>query len=154
MVLANKDMGLCFKERNEFEPCIAERFRYHALVEIAEIEHAQLASITFYVFDDLSGTSLAKRELIFVLIVFFDEVNEGFYAERIVLRGDGELLHCFIARAAIARFEQIDLLEDLAGIANEFDTFLSEGDAAIAAIEYLDPELLFGILDGSGECRL
>ena len=85
MVLANEDMGLCFKERNEFESCIAERFRYHALVEIAEIKHAQLASITFYVLDDLSGTSFAKRELIFVLIVFFDEVNEGFYTECIVL---------------------------------------------------------------------
>ena len=37
----------------------------------------------------------------------------------------------------------------MAGIANEFDTFLSEGDAAIAAIEYLDPELLFVVKDGN-----
>ena len=96
-MLTNEDVGLCFKERNEFESCIAERFRYHALVEIAEIKHAQLASIAFYVFNDLGGTSLAKRELIFILVILFNEVNEGFYTERIVLRGDGELLHCLIA---------------------------------------------------------
>ena len=81
-------------------------------------ETIQYTDLTFHpcnILDDLVSLCLTERKIVFVLPVFFDQIDKGIDSERIVLRGYTEFL--FSAGSSfVFIFENSGLFQHLSGV--------------------------------------
>ena len=82
-------------------------------------ETIQYTDLTFHsrnILDDLVSLCLTERKIVFVLPVFFDQIDKGIDGKRIVLRRDTKFLFSF-SLVFIMVLQKIDLLQNLSRIA-------------------------------------
>ena len=103
--------------------------------------------------DDVARAGLADGELVFVGLDGVDHLHERLDGEHVVLGGDlAQLLARF--GMLIALFEQVGLVEHLAGVGQEFRAVHGQGDALRGAGEDLDAQLVLQFLDRRAQGRL
>ena len=122
-------------------------------VEAAAVDDAELRALQAHVVDDALRRALAQRELVALAADLADELDEGVDHEGVVLARDGEdAAHRRVAD--VAALEQVGLLDDLAGVAEEARALLGERDASRRAVEDRDAHLGLELAHGLREARL
>ena len=106
------------EKRLEFEFLGAQHATDHVAVGIGQVDHAELALHMGDVLDDLVRLLLAQGEFVPGGVERADHVHEGVHGEGVVLARDGEARHG-PGVALVALFEEVGLLEHLAGVAEE-----------------------------------
>ena len=82
-------------------------------------ETIQYTDLTFHsrnILDDLVSLCLTERKIVFVLPVFFDQIDKGIDGKRIMLRRDTKFLFS-CSLVFIVVLQKIDLLQNLSHIA-------------------------------------
>ena len=141
------------EERMEFKVFLAQEFADHVLIEVGQVDDADLGLHVRHLVDDVTCTGLTDRELVFVGLDGVDHLHESLDGEHVVLGGDlAQLLARF--GVLVALFEQVGLVEHLAGVGQEFRAVHGQGDALRGAGEDLDAQLVLQFLDRRAQGRL
>ena len=135
------------EQRMEFQVLLAQQLADDVLVEVGQVDDAQIGAHVGDGVDDVARAGLADRELVFVGTDRIDHLHERFHGEHVMLRRDGAQL---LARLGVLVpfLEQGRLIEDLARVGEEFRAVHGQRDALGGAGEDLDAELLLQFLDG------
>ena len=141
------------EERVEFEVLLAQELADHVLVKIGQVDDADFGLHVGDLVDDVARAGLSDGELVFVGLDGVDHLHERLDGEHVVLGGDlAQLLARF--GMLIALFEQVGLVEHLAGVGQEFRAVHGQGDALRGAGEDLDAQLVLQFLDRRAQGRL
>ena len=119
------------EERMEFKVFLAQELANHVLVEIGQVDDADLGLHVRHLVDDVTCTGLTDRELVFVGLNGVDHLHESLDGEHVVLGGDLAQL-----------------------LAQEFRAVHGQGDALRGAGENLDAQLVLQFLDRRAQGRL
>ena len=152
-VAADEHVRFRTEQRHEVQVGRLHHVRDDAFVEVAAVQHAQLAALHPHVVDDAGRGRLAQRELVAVAVIFAHERDERVHHEGVMLGGDAE--HAADAVGALVfAFQKVGLLDDLAGAREEAHALLGGDDAGARAREDGDVHLAFKLRDRLGKAGL
>ena len=99
------------------------------------------------VLDNLVRLLLAQGEVVARGVKLAYHVDERVYRKRVVLARHAEVRHATLVGLVLA-FEQLGLLDDLAGIAQKSRALLGDRHAFVGALEDMHPHLALQLADG------
>ena len=140
-------MRLGAKQRLKDELVGGEHLLDDLAVAPRQVENPQLAADMRDVLDDLVRLLLAQGEVVARGVKLAYHVDERVYRKRIVLARHAEVRGATLVGLVLA-FEQLCLLDDLAGIAQKRRPLLGDGHALVGALEDAHTHLAFQLADG------
>ena len=137
----------------ELQMLLAQHLADHVLVEVRQVDDADLRKHVRDLVDDVLRAGLTDRELVLVGLDGVDHLDERLDGEHVVLRGHGAQLLARL-RVLVALLKQVGLVEHLTGVSEEFGAVHRQGDALRGTSEDLDAELVLQFLDRRAQRRL
>ena len=131
----------------ELQMLLPEKLAQHILIEIGEVDDADLRKHGRHLGDDVLRPRLADGELVLVRMGGADHLDERFDGEHVVLRGHAAQLLAGTG-ALVPILQKRGLIKNLPGIGHELRAIDRQRDALGGPREYLDSELVLQFLDG------
>ena len=153
VALPHVGVGQAVDQVVEFQFALLEQVGDVLAIEIAQVKHAYLALERRHVVDDFLGFRLADGKVVVVEVELLDHLDKALDRERVVLRGDGELLALHFA-LAIAFQHSLVVVVQLVRLGDELLPRDSERDTATRAVENHDTDFVLEVVDGRGQGRL
>ena len=152
MLRTDKDVRCRLKKLREVQIGVLHDAREGPLVEVVEKKQAYVAAEFLNVANDLACTGLAEREVVGVGLAGIDDVDEGLHGKGVVLGRDGKAGAPGVGRLVDETLtEQVGLLHDLTGIAEQLGAFGREREPAVGAQEDAHAKFGLEVLDRHGE---
>ena len=152
-VAADEYVRLRTEQRHEVQVGRLHHVRDDAFVEVAAVQHAQLAALHPHVVDDAGGGRLPQREFVAVAVVFAHERDERVHYEGVMLGGNAE--HAADAIGALVfAFQKVGLLDDLTGAREEAHALFGRDDAGARTREDGDVHFAFKFRHRLGKAGL
>ena len=129
----------------ELEMLLAQQLADHVLVEVGQVDDADLRKHVRHLVDDVLRAGLADGELVFVGLGGVDHLHERLHGEHVMLRGHGAQLFAGF-RVLVPFLQQRRLIEDLTRVGEEFRAVHGQRDALGGTGEDLDTELVLKLL--------
>ena len=95
----------------ELEMLLAQQLADHVLVEVGQVDDADLRKHVRHLVDDVLRAGLADGELVFVGLGGLDHLHERLHGEHVMLRGHGAQLFAGF-RVLVPFLQQRRLIED------------------------------------------
>ena len=145
MMLPYVHIRLTVDQMMEGQIGASQQLFHHFLIEITQIEHADLTFHGTHIADHFRRPRLPDGKLVLGGVIFLHHVHKGLYRKRIVLGGDAEFL--FVSPAlSVPLKESFILAVYFFCVEQKFHTVIGQGDAPAASVEQSDPQLLFQLL--------
>ena len=87
------------EQRMELEMLLAQQLANHVLVEVGQVDDADLRKHVRHLVDDVLRAGLADGELVFVGLGGVDHLHERLHGEHVMLRGHGAQLFAGVSRS-------------------------------------------------------
>ena len=139
-------MRLGVEQRLEGELVGGEHFLDDLAVTTRQVENPQLAADVRDILDDLVRLLLAQGEVVARGVKLAYHIDERVHRKRVVLARHAEMWHATLVGLVLA-FEQLGLLDDLAGIAQKRRALLGDRHALVCALEDMHAHLAFQLAD-------
>ena len=141
------------EQRMKLQMLLAQHLADHVLVEVRQVDDADLRKHVRDLVDDVLRAGLTDRELVLVGLDGVDHLDERLDGEHVVLRGHGAQLLARL-RVLVALLKQVGLVEHLARVAQEGLALLGHNDTLVGALKDMHTHLVFEIADRRGNRRL
>ena len=141
------------EQRMELKMLLAQHLADDVLVEVGQVDDADLRQHVGDLVDDVLRAGLADRELVFIGLNGTDHLHERLDGEHVMLRGYGAQLLAWL-RVLIALLQQGSLIEHLTSVGEEFRAIHGQRDSLGRAGEDLDAQLVLEFLHRGTQRRL
>lgn len=146
VVARDEDVQRGAEKRVKLQVLGPQQFAYHVLVEIGQVQQAEVGLHVGDLVDDVAGSRLPDGELVLVGFDRIDHLHERLDREHVVLRGDGAQLFARLG-VLVTLLHELGLIEYLPGVREEFGAIDRQCDALRGAGEDLDAHLVLQLLD-------